>query len=120
VFLWCIFLLRKWLKILMKVVVNTSGVVESYWSPQLGDYWPTNFIGSLGGSGKARDSMCSEGGSHFLGCACCGEESWWIGTIVGVEPRFWDVDGGEWIAKRDRSPYGLIALALGLIFVEIK
>jgi hypothetical protein len=29
------FLLRKWLKSLVKAIVNTPGVVESSWSPQL-------------------------------------------------------------------------------------
>jgi len=36
-------------------------------------------------------------GAHFLGSVGCGEERvWWIGTIVGVEPRFWVVECGEW------------------------
>jgi hypothetical protein len=31
-------------------------------------------------------------GVHSLGCVGCGErESWWIGTIVGVELGFGDV-----------------------------
>jgi hypothetical protein len=34
----------------------------------------------------------------------------WILQIKGKE-GFWDIEWGEWIAKRDRPPCGLIALA---------
>jgi hypothetical protein len=53
-----------------------------------------------------------------LGCASCGEESWWIGTIVGVEPGFWDAKCGEWTTKRAKSPCGLIASARGWLLLR--
>jgi hypothetical protein len=31
----------------------------------------------------------SNEGVHSLGCASCGEETWWIGTVVGVKLGFW-------------------------------
>jgi hypothetical protein len=27
------------------------------------------------------------------------KESWWIGIVVGVQPGFWVVKCGEWIAR---------------------
>jgi hypothetical protein len=43
------------------------------------------------------DGLRAVKGVHSLGCAGCGEESWWIGTVVGVEPRFWvvNVESGQ-------------------------
>jgi hypothetical protein len=52
-------------------------------------------------------------GVHSLGCVGCGEESWWFGTVVGVEPKFWDVECGDWTTKSAISPCGLIALSWG-------
>jgi hypothetical protein len=45
-------------------------------------------------------------GVHSSGCAGYGEESWWIGTIVGVEPGFWAIECGEWTTKRAKPPQG--------------
>jgi hypothetical protein len=55
-----------------------------------------------------------------LGCSGCGEESWRIGIVLGVELEFWVVECGECIAKRDISPCGIIASAQGWLVVERK
>jgi hypothetical protein len=57
------------------------------------------------------DGLRAMKGVHSLGCAGCGEESWWIITVVGVEPGFGIAECGECIARRVRSPCGLIASA---------
>jgi hypothetical protein len=63
------------------------------------------------GSGKAQGTMSSEGGSHSLGCAGCGEESrTWV----------WATKCGAWTTKRDKFPCGLIDLAWGVVVVERK
>jgi hypothetical protein len=59
-------------------------------------------------------------GLHSLGCAGCGEERWRVGTVVGVEPGFWVVECGVWIARRVRSLCGLIASAQGWPPIERK
>jgi hypothetical protein len=48
-----------------------------------------------------------------------GEESWWIGIVVGVEPRFWDANFGEWTTKRTIPPSRLITSTRGWFAVEI-
>jgi len=58
-------------------------------------------------------------GVHSLGCAGCGEDSWWIGTVVGVEPVFWVAKCGEWTPKRSKHPFGLIASTWGWPVVDI-
>jgi len=57
-------------------------------------------------------------GSHSLGCASCGEESSWIGTVVGVEPRFCVAKCGEWTTKMVKPPHGLIVSARRWLVVE--
>jgi len=48
----------------------------------------------------------SSEGVTFLGlCRLWGRESWWIGTIVEVEPGFWVVECGE---RTTRRPYLLV------------
>jgi hypothetical protein len=50
-------------------------------------------------NGTTQGTVSSEGGT-FLGlCRLWGRESWWIGTVVGVEPGFGVVVCGEWIAR---------------------
>ena len=57
---------------------------------------------------------------HSLGCVGCGEESWWIGTTVGVWNLGWGCCAWRVDSQRVISPYEIIALARGWIFVERK
>jgi hypothetical protein len=59
-------------------------------------------------------------GVHSLGCASCGGEIWWIGTVVGVEPGFLVVECREWIAKMTSPPCGLRASPHEWLVVERK
>jgi len=59
--------------------------------------------------------VCKEGGPHSLGC---GEESWWIGTTIGVKLGFLDAKCGESTTKRDKPPSRLIASARVWLIVD--
>jgi len=66
------------------------------------------------------DGLRSIKGVHSLGCVGCGEESWWIGIVVGVEHGFGATECGECTNIRDKSPCGLIALPQGWPTLERK
>jgi hypothetical protein len=42
--------------------------------------------------------VSSEGGTFLGYCRLWGRESWWIGTVLGVELGFMVAMCGEWIA----------------------
>jgi hypothetical protein len=93
----------------VKATVNSPRVAESSWSPQLRDSHPTKCTGSPNKRMVHPEALLVENEVHSLGCAGCGEESWWIGTYFGVQPGFWVVDCEEWTTKRARPPCRLIA-----------
>jgi hypothetical protein len=66
------------------------------------------------------DGMKAMKGVHSLGCAYCGEYSWWIGIVVGVKLGFGVGECGESTTRKDRSPFGLIASAQGWPTIERK
>jgi hypothetical protein len=77
-------MLRKWLKILVKVVVSTLEEDKSSWSPHLIVSWRTECFGIHDKRMIHPNGPREMKGEDSLGYVGCGEERWWIGTVVGV------------------------------------
>jgi len=70
-------------------------------------------------NGTTQGISCREGGT-FLGlCKLWGRELVDWNCCWRLEPRFWATKCGEWIAKRARSPCGLIPTSWGWPSIDI-